>query len=356
MRTLRTDRPLRTCSALTALVAFLMWSMPSGTPVFAQSLQLPLGLAAGSKEAHLTLDGKRWTTLGHSSTPVYEGTVIRTGNGLASALLKDGTQLELQPRSIIEISGSRAAPVVKIAVGRVLFRLPAPSKTVLVTPSVRYQALANGPAKGPAVTRVGAATPNSFDRMGEVIVNLRGGSRIELRQGEMLARPVNDPGLHIIKTGQSVYIPQVGKSDPPFKALLAQALPGGPSTLPVGAIPVYSADGKSVGYIIIDDGSFASSPGITPNLPNPVPAGTIPQDVTIPPGATPIFTAEPAYAGYILGDRFVAFVPLGGAVPIAGAGAGSIGAYGAGLAITGLALAGGIAAVSLSNAASNIIP
>ncbi len=314
MRNLRTDRSLRTWSALTTLVAFSMWSMASGTPVFAQSLELPLGLATGSKEAHLTLDGKRWTTLGHSSTPVYGGTVIRTGNGLASALLNDGTQLELQPRSVIEISGSRTAPVVKIAVGQVLFRIPPPSQTVLVTPSVRYQALSSDPAKGPAVTRISPATPNLFDRMGEIIVNPQAGSRIVMRQGEMLAKPLNDPGLHIVKTAQSVYIPQVGKSDPSFKALLAQALPpsgGGLKEVSpsVATIPVYDQSGRSLGYCGFD-GSFVVSPGITRNLTTPVPPAAIPPDVTTRPDATPLFTVEPAYVGNLLGPAFTEAGPL----------------------------------------------
>ncbi len=314
MRTLRTDRSLRTCSTLTTLVAFLMWSMASGTPSFAQSLELPLGLATGSKEAHLTLDAKRWTILGHSSSPVYEGTVIRTGNGLASALLNDGTQLELQPRSVIEISGSRTAPVVKIAVGQVLFRIPPPSQTVLVTPSVRYQALPSDPAKGPAITRASAATRNSLDRMGEIIVNPQAGSRIAMRQGEMLAKPLNDPGLHIVKTGQSVYIPAVGKIDPSFKALLAQALPpsgGGLKEVPpsVATIPVYDQSGRSLGYCGFD-GSFVVSPDITRNLTTPVPPAAIPPDVTTRPDVTPLFTVEPAYVGNLLGPAFTEAGPL----------------------------------------------
>jgi hypothetical protein len=313
MRSLRKSRSFRACGAFTTLVAFLIWSTGSGTPLFAQSLELPLGLATGSKEAHITLDGKQWTTLGHSSNPVYEGTVIRTGDGVASALLKDGTQLELQPRSVIEISGSRTAPVVKIAVGQVLFRTPPPSQTVLVTPSVRYRALPSDPVKGPAVTRVGAATPNSFDRMGEVIVNLRGGSRLGMRQGEMLAKPLNDPGLHIIKTGQSVYIPQVGESDPSFTALLAQALPpsgGAPREVSpsVATIPVYDQSGRSLGYCGFD-GSFTASPGITRNLTTPVPAGTIPPEATRP-DATPIFTVEPTYVGNLFGPTLTEAGPL----------------------------------------------
>jgi hypothetical protein len=337
------DRLLRTVCALTTLLTFSIWSLASVMPVGAQAIELPLGLAAGSREAQITLDGKQWTPLTSSSSPLYDGAIIRTGNGVASVLLKDGTQLEFQPRSVMGISGSRAAPVVKIAIGRVLFRLPATSKTVLITPSVSYRGTASSMTDTPPSIRVAAVSPSSSDRIGEIVVTQRGASRIGLRQGEMFAKPVSHPGLHIVKAGQSVSIPQVGASDPSFKALLAQALPGGPSSPPVGAIPVYSADGKSIGYII-DDGSFASSPGITPNLPNPVPAGTIPQDVTIPLGATPIFTAEPAYAGYILGDRFVAFIPFsGGGTATAGLGVGGgAGTLGVGLAVTAAALGGAV--------------
>src|SRR5574337_730323 len=156
--------------------------------------------------------------------------------------------------------------------------------------------------------------------------------RLGLQKGEMLANSVSDPGTHIIKAGQSVYLPQVGSSDPGFGVLLAQALsPGEPSSLPAGAIPVYDANGKSVGYTTAD-GSFASSPGLTPNLPNPIPAGTIPQDATIPPSATPIFTATPEYAGYILDDKLFAYVPPAGD-GMAGVGGGAGVGMGTGTAV-----------------------
>lgn len=226
-----TCHPLvRTFCAFTTLLSFWIWSLASVMPVGAQAIELPLGLAAGSREAQIALDGKQWAALTSSSNPVFDGTVIRTGNGVAAALLKDGTQLELQPRSVVGISGSRTAPVVKIAIGRVLFRLPASSKTVLVTPSVRYQSATHGMPKTSAPIRVAASNALSSDLLGEIVVNQQGGSRIGLQQGEILARPVNDPGLHIVKAGQSVAIPQLGASDPSFRALLlAQALPGEPA-------------------------------------------------------------------------------------------------------------------------------
>ena len=229
---------LRTFCAFTTLLSFWIWSLASVMPVGAQAIELPLGLAAGSREAQIALDGKQWAALTSSSNPVFDGTVIRTGNGVAAALLKDGTQLDLQPRSVVGISGSRTAPVVRIAVGRVLFRLPASSKIVLVTPSVRYQSATHGMPKTSAPIRVAAsnalssvAASNalSSDLLGEIVVNQQGGSRIGLQQGEILARPVNEPSLHIVKAGQSVSIPQVGASDPSFRALLAQALPGEPA-------------------------------------------------------------------------------------------------------------------------------
>jgi len=201
---------LRTFCAFTTLLSFWIWSLASVMPVGAQAIELPLGLAAGSREAQIALDGKQWAALTSSSNPVFDGTVIRTGNGVAAALLKDGTQLELQPRSVVGISGSRTAPVVKIAVGRVLFRLPASSKIVLVTPNVRYQTATHGMPKTSAPIRVAASNALSSDLLGEIVVNQQGGSRIGLQQGEILARSVNEPSLH-------------------FRALLAQALPGEPA-------------------------------------------------------------------------------------------------------------------------------
>ena len=334
---------LKTFSTLTTLLAFSVWSLASVMPVGAQAIELPLGLAAGSREAQLTLDGKQWTPLTSSSSPLYDGAMIRTGNGVASALLKDGTHLELQARTVIGFSGSRVAPVVRIAVGRVLFRLPASSKTILVTPSVRYQAAVHGTPQAAAAIKVAASNALSSDLLGEIVVNQQGGSRIALQQGEVLAKSVNDPGLHIVRAGQSVYIPQLGTHDPSFKALLVQALPSGAtSSLPDDAIPLYDSAGKSVGYLTIN-GSLVCSPGVVPNLTTPIPQGLIPAGVSIPPGATPAFTADPAYAGYLLCDKGLnAAVLPGEAVPLTGAG----GVRGieatAGFVFIGLALAGGV--------------
>jgi len=320
------DRSFLTGCTYTTLAAFLAWSMAAVVPPTARAAELPMGLATGSKEAHMAIDGKQWASLSSSSDPVYEGTMIRTGKGTASVLLKDGTQLELQPRTVVGLSGSRTAPIVKIAVGGVFFRVPFTSQATLVTPSVRYQTTASNQQKGgAAIVRVAASTPSSTDLVGEIVVNSRGGSRLGLQKGEMLANSVSDPGLHIIKAGQSVYIPQVGPSDPSFGVMLAQVPPLllEPSGLPGGAIPIFTEDGNNYGYLL--DDSFTHSPGIAPDLPNPVPAGTIPPNAYIPPNATPVFTGTgtPAYAGYILGNKLFAYVPLGGEGVAGGVGVGA---------------------------------
>ena len=215
MRLIAGDRLLRAVCALTTLLSFWIWSLASVMPVGAQAIELPLGSAAGSREAQITLDGKQWTPLTSSSSPLYDGAIIRTGNGVASVLLKDGTQLEFQPRSVMGISGSRAAPVVKIAIGRVLLRLPASSKIVLVTPSVRYQSATHGMPKTSAPIRVAASNALSSDLLGEIVVNQQGGSRIGLQQGEILARPVNEPSLHIVKAARACLSRRSARATPP---------------------------------------------------------------------------------------------------------------------------------------------
>jgi hypothetical protein len=174
----------------------------------------------------MAVDGTQWATLPASSNPIYEGTMIRTGQGTASVLLKDGTQFELQPRTLVGLSGSRTAPVVKIAVGQVLFRVSTSSRATFVTPTVRYQT-ENGNMMGdrPTALKAKASTLSAADPVGEITVNRQGGSRIGLQQGEMLAKSMSDPGLHIVKAGQSVYLPLVGAPEPGFDVMLAQALP-----------------------------------------------------------------------------------------------------------------------------------
>jgi hypothetical protein len=332
------ERLFRSYCTYTILVAFLTWSIVAVVPPTAQAAELPLGTATGSKEAQITADGKQWITLPASSNPLYEGTMIRTGKGTASVILRDGTQLELQPRSLIGLSGSRTAPVVKIAVGQVLFRIPASSRAAFVTPTIRYRTEDGNMGDRPGIVKAQASTLAVTDPVGEITVNPQGGSRLGLQQGEMLANSVSDPGIHLVKAGQSVYIPLIGNRDPGFGIMLAQALPGEPSSIPVSAIPVFTADGKSIGYITAD-GSFVSSPGFTPSLPGPVPAGIIPQDATIPPGATPIFTAMPEYAGYILDDKLFAYVP-----PVGDGMAGAAGGAGTSMGGTGAVVGLGVTA------------
>ena len=130
-------------------------------------------------------------------------------------------------------------------------------------------------------------------------------------------------------------------------------------------IPLYDQVGRSIGYVD-NDGSFVSSPGLTPDLTTSVPMGKIPSYPTIPPDAKAVFTVEPAYIGYLLrGNRLALAVPLRCRIPspilkVAGA-ASPLGGSGIGFTVTGgLALAGGImGAVTVSNreaTASQFLP
>jgi hypothetical protein len=151
--------------------------------------------------------------------------MIRTGKGTASVLLKDGTQLELRPRTLVELSGTRTAPIVNIAIGEVLFRVPRASYTTFATPSVRYHTETGMTRNQETVLKARTTTLSGADSVGAIVVNRRGGSRLGVQQGEMLATSRRDPGLHIVKAGQSVSTPQVGALDPGFDVMLVQALP-----------------------------------------------------------------------------------------------------------------------------------
>ncbi|GEM_PF-4742610 len=323
------------------IASFLTWSTPIAMPLSAMAAELPLGLATGAREAQVSLDGKSWSALQNSSSTVNEGTMIRTGKGTASVTLKEGTQLELQPRTLIELSGTRTAPVAKIATGRVLFRMPAASHAAFATPTVRYQTAAGMQADPATLVKVKTSMPSDADAMGEITVSPQAGSRLSLQQGEIRANSVGNPGLHIVKAGQSVHMPQTSAVDPSFSVLLAQALaPGEPVAIgvPPNTQAIYDVNGRSLGYLKAD-GSFVRSPGIVANLPNPIPEGTIPPDANIPPGATAIFVVQsPAvYVGYILDDKYAAYIPPGGGGGAsAAAGGGTAGGSAAGGATVGM--------------------
>jgi len=216
-------RRFRGASAFVTLVAFTVSATAFSGLSIAQPLELPLGLATGSKEAQISDDdGQHWTDLTAVSTPAFPRAMIRTGTGVAWAPLHDGTQFELHECGIVGIYGSRVATVVKIAAGRVLFRLPSSSETILATPTVRFQVSSSTATNRSAVIRVGAVPPNSFDRVGWIIVDLEGNSRIELLQGKILARPVNGNGSQIVEAGRTVEfrVKENGKdTDPDFKTL-----------------------------------------------------------------------------------------------------------------------------------------
>lgn len=177
------DRLFLTRCTYTILTGLLVWSMAVIAPPVASATEPPLGLATGSKDVQTTVNGKQWATLPNSSTPTHEGTLIRTGKGMASVLLKDGTQLELQQRTLVELSGLQTAPIVKIAVGQVLFRVPMSSHATFVTPSVHYQTENGNTGDRPAVVKAKATTASVADSVGTIVVNLRGGSRLDLQQG-----------------------------------------------------------------------------------------------------------------------------------------------------------------------------
>ena len=215
-------------SALVTLVAFSTWSTALSGLSSAQPFKLPLGLATGSGEAEISDDGKQWANLTPVSTPVFASTIIRTGKGLSWFLLDGNPQVELHECGVIGIYGSRVSKVVKIPVGRVLFRLPVSSETVLATPTVQFLTTAGSAAKRSAIQRVGGITPpTSSDRVGWITVELQGISRIELLQGTMLARPVNGGTTQIVEPGQTAEfsVKEKGKeADPDFKTLRDNSL------------------------------------------------------------------------------------------------------------------------------------
>ena len=232
----------RSFSAFVTLVAFSAWSTALSGLSSAQALQLPLGLATGSGEAEISDDGTQWVNLTPVSIPVFASTLIRTGKGLAWVPLHDGTQqVELHECGVVGIYGSRAATAVKLAVGRVLFRLPVSAETVLSTPTVKFQVTSSTAAKRSAILKVGAVSPNSSDRVGWITVDLQGNSRIELLQGKIIARPVNGGGSQAVEAGQTAdFRAKNGKeADPDFKTLrdkkssCVPALPAWVATLPV---------------------------------------------------------------------------------------------------------------------------
>lgn len=222
----------RSFSVSVTLVAFSAWSMALVGLSSAQPFNLPVGLATGSGEGEISDDGKRWAKLTPVSTPVFASTMIRTGQGLAWVSLNDwNQQAELHECGVVGIygpKGSRVAKVVKIAIGRTLFRLPASSETVLATPTVQFQITPGSAAVQSAIRRVGALPPpQTSDRVGWITVELQGNSRIELLQGRMLARPSNGGSTQIIEPGQTVEFPVKGKgreADPDFKTLREMAL------------------------------------------------------------------------------------------------------------------------------------
>lgn len=210
-------------SAFVTLVAFSAWSTVLSGLSSAQPFELPLGLATGSGEAQISDDGKQWNNLTPVSVPVFPSTMIRTGKGLAWVALYDGThQVELHECGLIGIYGSKTARVVKIAVGRVLFRLPASADTVLASPTVQFQIASASVKKYSAIRRVGGMPPtNSTDRLGWITVDLQGDTRIELLQGRILAKPVNGGGTQTIEPGQTAEFPakEDAKEDPDFRTL-----------------------------------------------------------------------------------------------------------------------------------------
>lgn len=223
MHSLFHNRLSLTCWTYATLAGFLVWSMAAIVPPAAYAAEPPLGLATGSQHAQVSVNGKHWLPLSGSSHPIYEGTMIRTGKGTASVLLKDGSQLELLSKTLVELSGSRTAPVMKIAIGQVLFRVSVPSHASFITPSARYQIQESVSTDRPAVLKVKATDSTATDSVGTIVVNARGGSRLSLQQGAILAKSATDPGLHVIKAGQSLYIPRAGAPDPGFGVMLAQA-------------------------------------------------------------------------------------------------------------------------------------
>lgn len=175
--------------ALFSLVTYLVGITPT-----AQAAVLPLGTASGS-DASLTADGAHWAPLDAGSHPLYAATSLRAGKGTASALLHDQTQLELQPGTLITLSGTRSAPIVTIMSGRLFFRAPSHSAVTFMTPTTSYRPAGRDPHQPGAVITAQATTLSTADPIGAIAVDQRGHVTLTLQAGEMLSAPTADSAV-----------------------------------------------------------------------------------------------------------------------------------------------------------------
>jgi hypothetical protein len=153
-----------------------------GMPRFNQ----PLGEVRGTSPAQVSFDGRTWTSLGSSTLPVFDRTLIRARSGIIALTFPDGSRLEASPTTELAISRTASHTNVLVAQGNVLFRMRPSARIRLAIPGgvIQTDNVGTSSMARPVPTRVSDGLQGKKDTWGVVTVQKSGLPRVRLFSGE----------------------------------------------------------------------------------------------------------------------------------------------------------------------------
>ena len=185
-------------------------------------LRGPVGTVQAFGQVAVQAPGLAYAPAGPASTPVFAGTEVKTGKGVAILALGDGTRLHVQPGGAVTLSQAPSPVTVRIAKGTTLgFRIPATGAVILATPTAQIE--------NPGTRLAGMPVASVIPLAGTIRVDASGATHVQMQQGEVLVRPDKGTRAQIASPGTEVTVPGPGQ------ILVAQVEEGAAAAAAAGA-------------------------------------------------------------------------------------------------------------------------
>lgn len=190
--------------ALSVLIMFSI--LLHGYPAYsAQPAFIILGDVIASGSAEMQIFSDKWMSIGGKSSPLTDGTRLRTGEGSLHITLSEQARLEVGKNSELTVFGSRGNYVVNLDIGSIVFNVASRVDFTITTPSANIQVQ---PASG-FIQKV-ALDANGKDRARGIVTYDGKATTVISESGTFIVKDMSGISTQTVSAGKSAYI---AKSD-----------------------------------------------------------------------------------------------------------------------------------------------
>jgi len=228
-------------------ISFLL--MMNGFPMGAEAKEkvIPIGEMVSKGDVKFEARENVWKEVESSYFPIFQGSRIKTENGVGIIALSNNSQIEVSPNSLFSFDPNDQFV---LSQGNIEFRIPPSSEinfrvgNLSILKSRTLQA-----TKNPSVS-----SPKDEGTMGSISIHSNGSVTIKSIQGRISILNQDHVVLAALTSKDSVTIPSITVGGPPSKVMVAQAPgPGGLGGAGVGGLSLVH-----VGVIVVSTVAIAT--------------------------------------------------------------------------------------------------